>query len=149
MRGLSFRLVCLMCAYTTLTARWFQHSQMKFRFHHLLLVRCDWEIHLHFVVPLWKKSNPKSFFAFFAHPWAYLYCDNLVENSAWNLWKFARKFWNCEAPPFTNFLSTLWTVSSLTTHGLFIANSCSPIFEHSTPLSYSSFTLRLYHKPRS
>jgi hypothetical protein len=28
-----------------LIALWFQYSQMKPRFHHLLLVWCDWEIH--------------------------------------------------------------------------------------------------------
>jgi hypothetical protein len=31
-------------------------------------------------------------------------CDNLVEKSAWNLWKFTWTFWNCEVPSFTNFL---------------------------------------------
>jgi hypothetical protein len=43
------------------------------------------------------------------------------------LWNFTRKFWNCEAPSFTNFWSALWTRSSLTTDGrptssLFIVN---------------------------
>jgi hypothetical protein len=40
---------CLMivCASTALTPLWPQHSQMKPRFYHLLLVQCDWEIHYH------------------------------------------------------------------------------------------------------
>jgi hypothetical protein len=29
------------CVSTAFTAPWFQHSQMKPRFHHLLLVQCD------------------------------------------------------------------------------------------------------------
>jgi predicted outer membrane lipoprotein len=42
----NFLLACLVnvCAFTAFTALWFQHSQMKHRFHHLLLVWCDWEI---------------------------------------------------------------------------------------------------------
>jgi hypothetical protein len=32
----------------------------------------------------------------------------------WNLWKFARKFWNCEAPSFTNFLVN--TLNKIITH---------------------------------
>jgi hypothetical protein len=32
------------CATTALTALWFEYSQIKPRFHHLLLVWCDWEI---------------------------------------------------------------------------------------------------------
>jgi hypothetical protein len=28
--------------------------------------------------------------------------DNLAGKSAWNVWRFTRKFWNCEAPSFTN-----------------------------------------------
>jgi hypothetical protein len=31
-------------AFTGLAVLWFQHSQMKPRFHHLLLLQCDWEI---------------------------------------------------------------------------------------------------------
>jgi hypothetical protein len=40
-----FGLVLWMWASTALTALWFQNSQTKLKFHHLLLVRCDWEIH--------------------------------------------------------------------------------------------------------
>jgi hypothetical protein len=29
--------------------------------------------------------------------------DNLLEISAWNLWKSTRKLWNFEVPPFTTF----------------------------------------------
>lgn len=35
------------CAWIALTALWFQHALMKPRFHRLLLIRCDWEIHRH------------------------------------------------------------------------------------------------------
>jgi hypothetical protein len=42
-------LACLVnvCASTALTALWFQHAQMKHKFHHLLLIWCDFEIHCH------------------------------------------------------------------------------------------------------
>jgi hypothetical protein len=61
-------------------------------------------------------------------------------------WTFAfqREFWNWEAPSFTNFLVN--TSNKIMTHyrwpttSLFIVNACSPIFEYSAPLSYSSFT---------
>jgi hypothetical protein len=80
-------------------------------------------------------------------------CDNLLQNIAWNLLKFTRKFWNCKALSFTNFLSTLWTRSSLTTDGwltnwLLIVNICSLIFEPSTLLSYTSFTHFGHKLPR-
>jgi hypothetical protein len=40
----------------------------------------------HFWSPSWRKTFRS------------IVCDNLAENSAWNLWKFTRKLWNCEAP---------------------------------------------------
>jgi hypothetical protein len=94
------------CASTALTALWVQHSQMKPRFHHLLLVRCDWEIHQHLCGIALKESKPKPFSVFCEHLWIFSEpilrktCDNLVENSVWHLWKFTRKFWNCEEPSF-------------------------------------------------
>jgi hypothetical protein len=72
------------CPCTALIARWFQHIQMKHRCHHLLLIRCDWEIHCHICGITLKKSKPKLFTAFHAHPWAFLEpilpktCDSLV-----------------------------------------------------------------------
>jgi hypothetical protein len=51
-------------------------------------------------------------------------CDNLVEKSAWVLWKFTRKFWNCEAPSFT--LNNLITHYRWRTTSLFIVNIYSP-----------------------
>jgi hypothetical protein len=54
-----------------LTALWFQYPQMKPRFNHLLLVRCDWEIHRHLCGIAPRKSKPKPFSAFCAHPWAF------------------------------------------------------------------------------
>jgi hypothetical protein len=52
------------CASTTLTALWFQHSQMKPRFLHPLLIQCDWGIHSHLcgITP-----KLKTFSAFCAH----------------------------------------------------------------------------------
>jgi hypothetical protein len=44
------------CASTALTALWFQHSQMKPRFHHLLLVRCDWGNNRHLCGITLKKK---------------------------------------------------------------------------------------------
>jgi hypothetical protein len=66
-------LACLenVCASTALTALWFQHSQITPRFHHLLLVRCDWEIHHHFCSMALKQSKLKPFSAFCVHPWAF------------------------------------------------------------------------------
>jgi hypothetical protein len=55
------------CASTALTSVWFQHSQMKSRFHHLLLVQCDSEIHHHLCGITLKKPKPKPFSAFCAH----------------------------------------------------------------------------------
>jgi hypothetical protein len=74
---------------------------------------------------------------------AYRNCDNLVENSAWNLWKFTRKFWNRETQSFTIFFQHLkqdHPSLQMMTISLFIVNICSPIFEYSSPLSYNSFT---------
>jgi hypothetical protein len=72
---------------------------------------------------------------------AYPNCDNVVENSAWNLWKFTWKFWNCEAPSSRNFLvnilNKIITRYRCPTTSLFIVNICSHIFGHSTSLSYS------------
>jgi hypothetical protein len=52
-------------------------------------------------------------------------CDNLVENSAWKLWKF----WNYEASPFTNFLvnnlNKIFNHYRWPTILLFIVNICS------------------------
>jgi hypothetical protein len=70
-----------------------------------------------------KKSKNKSFSVFCGHRWVRsesslrktresLACYNLINNSSWNLRKFKRKFWNCEASSFTT-LST----RSLTTGG--------------------------------
>jgi hypothetical protein len=89
---------------------------MKPRFHHLLLVRCDWEIHRHLcgiALKIYNIRNQSLRFVrtcehFRKQSWAlmiaYLICDNLAEKSAWNLWKFTRNFWNREAPCFANFL---------------------------------------------
>jgi hypothetical protein len=97
------------------------------------------------MVLLYKNQNPSyplHFLCTHEHFWnlssteimmiAYPNCDNLVENSAWNLWKFIWKFWNCKALSFTNFLvNTLdkivtpyrWSATSL-----FFVYICSPLF---------------------
>jgi hypothetical protein len=76
------------CASTALTALWFQHSQMKPTFHPV--TRTMWLRNLS--PSLWyrsKKSKPKPFSTFCAHPWAFSEpilsktcdspaCDNLV-----------------------------------------------------------------------
>jgi hypothetical protein len=49
-----------MCASTALSGFWFQHSQMKPRFHCLLLIRCDWEIHCHLCDILKKSTKAKA-----------------------------------------------------------------------------------------
>jgi hypothetical protein len=49
------------CVCTALAALWFQHSQMKPRFHYLLLVQCNLVIHLHRCGIALKMSNPKPF----------------------------------------------------------------------------------------
>jgi hypothetical protein len=82
-------------------------------------------------------------------PWAFsepilhktcdsLACDNLLVKTVWNLWKFTRTFWNCEAVVFCTFLVNslkiithyIWPIT-----WLFIVKICSFSFEHSTPLS--------------
>jgi hypothetical protein len=60
----TFVLTFLACLVTVrvsnaFTAFGFQNSQMKPRFHHLLLVWCDWEIHFHVRGIALKKSKPK------------------------------------------------------------------------------------------
>jgi hypothetical protein len=53
-------------ASTAFTAFWFQHSQMKARFYHILLLRCDEKFIAIFVWYRSKKSKPKPFSAFCA-----------------------------------------------------------------------------------
>lgn len=68
------RLMCLVivCVSTALTAVWCEHSQMKSRFYHLLLIQCDWEIHDHLCgIPL-KGSKAKSFSEFYVCHWTLL-----------------------------------------------------------------------------
>jgi hypothetical protein len=78
-------LVCFVnvCGFTALTALCFQHWQMKCRFHHVLLIWRDWEIHCY----LWRITLNKSkpFSAFCVHQWAFLEpilikktCDSLA-----------------------------------------------------------------------
>jgi hypothetical protein len=55
-------------------------------------------------------------------------CDNLIQNNEWNLWKFTRKFWNCEAPPFTDFLVS--TVSKINTRYRWPADHFAFHLEH-------------------
>jgi hypothetical protein len=110
-----FGLSVNVCASTALTAFRFQHSQMNSRFHHLSLVRWNWEIHSHLCGIALKNLKPKPFSAFRAHPLAFSepalrktcdsnsITDNFVVMSEWKLRKFKRKFWNCEAPSFTFF----------------------------------------------
>jgi hypothetical protein len=55
-------------AHTALSALWFQNSRMKQRFHHLLLVQYDWEIHRHHGgVALKILRKPKQFSVFYEH----------------------------------------------------------------------------------
>jgi hypothetical protein len=94
-----------MCASTALSALSFQHSQMKPRFHRLLLLQRDRE-NYHHVCGIALKSQSGShslrFMRTSEHFWnpscakhaiAWRNCDNLIENSALNLWKFTQKFW--------------------------------------------------------
>jgi hypothetical protein len=62
--------VCLlnMCTSTDLTALWFQHSQMKRRFHHPLFGQCDCGFYGHLCDFALKESKLKLFSAFCAHP---------------------------------------------------------------------------------
>jgi hypothetical protein len=91
-----FRFGECVCASTALTALWFQHSQMKARFCHLLLIQCDWEIHHHLRGIALERSVLRLFSEFYAHhehfrnqscaklTIAYPKCDNLVEKGGWN-----------------------------------------------------------------
>jgi hypothetical protein len=129
-----FRLVWWMYfASTALTAPCSQNSQMKPRFHRLLVLRCDWEIHRHLCGIAVKKVKAESHSLCFVRTRehfrnssysqlviAYPKCDNIVENSAWNLRKFTRKFWNCEAPSFA--LNKITTRYKWPTTSLFIMN---------------------------
>jgi hypothetical protein len=55
------------CASTALTALWFQHSQMKPRFHHLSIVKRDRKFHLRFCFIALKKSKAQPFSVFCTH----------------------------------------------------------------------------------
>jgi hypothetical protein len=98
-------------AYTVLDAFWFERSRVKPIFRHLPLHYFIVKIVIILLVSL---SKIVSFFEFLRtcnKCWAkYMvaYSYNLVENSAWDLWKLRRNFWNGEGPSFTNsFFSTL------------------------------------------
>jgi hypothetical protein len=69
---------------------------------------------------------------------------HLIEKRAWNLWKFAPKFWNYGAPSFTNFLINTWNKTlQMASWPLCLpwwTFVHLPISEYSTPVSYSSFT---------
>jgi hypothetical protein len=146
-----------MCASTALTVLWFQRSQMKATFHHMLLVWCDSEIHHHLCGTALKvkaEANlcilcaPVSIF--WTHPVQNLWYPSLTViisyRTAWNLWKITQSSEIVKHCLSQIFWPTLWTRSySLTTNGRTLWSSSRtfvrpPIFEHSTPLSYSSFT---------
>jgi hypothetical protein len=150
-------LVCLVnvCISIVLTALWFQHSQIKPRCSspvtHKMWLRNS-------TPSLWyhsKNSMRKPFYAFCACLWVFLEpilwktcdnlaCGNIIQNTAWNLWKFTWKFRNCDVLSYTNFLVHILNKNishyKWPTISLFIVNICSPIFVHSTLLSYNSFT---------
>jgi hypothetical protein len=127
---------------TALTAIWFQHLQMKPRFHHLIFVRCGWEIHRHLRGIALQKSKLKPIYVFCEHLWAcsepiflkiaiaFPHCDNFLEKIARNLWKFTRRFRHCEKPSSKN--CCVNTLNKFITHcrwlttSLFILNICSP-----------------------
>jgi hypothetical protein len=88
-----FRLVWWMCASTALIVLWYQHSQMKFRFHHLLPVWCDREILRHLCgIALKRSTKSEAILCAFCAPVSIfgtnlaqtcdhsLVCDNLVDN---------------------------------------------------------------------
>jgi hypothetical protein len=52
--------ICTHC----LAALWLQHSQVKPRFYHLLLICSDWEIHCHHCGIVIKKLKPRLFSMF-------------------------------------------------------------------------------------
>jgi hypothetical protein len=149
-----FSLFINVCASIALTALWFQPSQMKPRFHHLCLMQCDWEIHRHLCGIALKRSKPKE--AILCILWAFSElillrtCDSLAK-----LWQSHRGQYiksveihaNCETPPFTNFFGQHFEQDhhSLQMAGRSLRSSSwtsvhLPIFEHSTPLFYGSFT---------
>jgi hypothetical protein len=113
-----------LCASTALTTLWFQHSQMKPRLHHLLLVRCDWEINRHLCGIALRKTKPKPFSAFCAHPWAFWeaisreICGNSHGSSEIMERHLSQIFW-----------SILWR-SSLTTDGGHFALLREHLFAH-------------------
>jgi hypothetical protein len=43
-------------------------------------------------------------------------CDNLIENIAWNLWKFTWKFSKCKVASFTNFLVNTLNILQVADH---------------------------------
>jgi hypothetical protein len=150
-------LACLMnvCASIALTALWFQHSQIKSRFHHHLPIWCDWEILHHLCGITLKNVKAEVILCILCTPmiiFGTYFVQNLwrpsptviISWSAWNLCKFTQRFRNCEALSYTNFLVN--TLNRIITHNrclttsLSILNIYSPFFGHSTPLSYSSFT---------
>jgi hypothetical protein len=111
--GLFSECVCIHC----FEGFRFHHLQIKPRFQHLLLVRCNWETRCRqhgiaikikakaILCILWAPvSNFEPVLSRTCD--AYL-TDNLVENSAYNLWKFTRHIWNCEASSFANMVDTL------------------------------------------
>jgi hypothetical protein len=155
-------------ASTALTALWFKHSQMKPRFHHLLLIKLklrgflvrkriiptyDWEIHHHHCVITLKRSlcfvhthehyqSPSCTKLEIAEP----NCDNLIKNCH-EICGNSRSYETVSAV-FHKFFSQLFGQDD---HSLQIDNHFTlhyersqsfvrpPIFEHSTLLSYSSF----------
>jgi hypothetical protein len=95
-----------------------------------------------------KKSKPKPFSAFSAHPWAFsepilrkncdtLVYDNLIEESAWNLWKLiSRKVLKLWSAIFHKYFGHHFEQdhhsqkNGRPTTSLFIMNMFSPSFEH-------------------
>jgi hypothetical protein len=67
--GLSAECVCIHCL--TADCSFVSTLQMKPKFHHILLVRCDGEIHCPLCGFALKKSKTKPFSAFCVHPWAF------------------------------------------------------------------------------
>jgi hypothetical protein len=132
------------CASTVSTAVWFQHSQMKSKFHFLLLLQCYWEIRRNLCrIALKSKSRSNSlhFVRTREHFWnpsctklvtAYLNHNNIVEKIAWDLWKFTWQFWNCEAPSFIIFFCQHFGQDhhSLLTAGRPLRSSSWHLFAH-------------------
>jgi hypothetical protein len=94
-----------------------------------------------FVISLWKSQSGSHSLCFvlarecFRYPSfsklviASPHCDNFLEKVAWNVWKFTRIFWHCEASSFknglVNILKTFITHCRWLTTLLFIINICS------------------------